>query len=148
MACFQRTQRCWTAFAVCTGIAVGVLLQFAERLTPCSTAELTLAVCVIQAVRAAAEAQQTPSGAEAGPLPLRAGPKLTSLRKPPAAAKPIKAKPVIIRKRAQPSTDEEAQQVGAAENATACAILCTVHSLLHCCCVTCARPTAAFGLLR
>ncbi|KAL3160520.1 hypothetical protein ABBQ32_010824 [Trebouxia sp. C0010 RCD-2024] len=62
------------------------------------------------AVRAASEAQQTSSGTEAGPLPLRAGAKLTSLRKPPAASKPTKAKRVIIRKRAQPPSDEEAQQ--------------------------------------
>ncbi|KAL3151358.1 hypothetical protein ABBQ38_013190 [Trebouxia sp. C0009 RCD-2024] len=61
------------------------------------------------AVRAASEAQQTPTATEASPLPLRAGAKLTSLRKPPAA-KPTKAKPVIIRKRAQPASDEEAQQ--------------------------------------
>lgn len=72
----------------------------------------------MQAVRAASEAQQTPTATEASPLPLRAGAKLTSLRKPPAA-KPTKAKPVIIRKRAQPASDEEAQQVGAAKGAAA-----------------------------
>lgn len=85
------------------------------------TRDFTLAVCVMQAVRAASEAQQTSSGTEAGPLPLRAGAKLTSLRKPPAASKPTKAKRVIIRKRAQPPSDEEAQQVGAARGAAALA---------------------------
>ena len=73
----------------------------------------------MQAVRAAAEAQQAPSDAEAGLLPSAKlskpkpmGPNPMGPKKLPTAAKPSKAKPVIIRKRAQPPSDADAQQVG------------------------------------
>ena len=64
----------------------------------------------MQAVRAAAEAQQAPSDAEAGPLLARPIAKPMGPNNLPVAAKPSKAKPVIIRKRAQPAPD--VQQVG------------------------------------
>lgn len=77
----------------------------------------------MQAVRAAAEAQQVPSDTELGTLPSRAaarpskakpiGPNSMGPRKLPAASKPSKAKPVIVRKRAQPPADADARQVGA-----------------------------------
>ena len=74
---------------------------------------------VMQAVRAAAEAQQAPSDAQVGSLPSAklstakpVGPNPMGPKKLAAAAKPSKAKPVIIRKRAQPPADADAQQVG------------------------------------
>ena len=73
---------------------------------------------VIQAVRAAAEAQQAPADTDDSlPSAKLSKAKLMGLNpmgptKLPTAAKPSKAKPVIIRKRAQPPADADAQQVG------------------------------------
>ena len=73
----------------------------------------------MQAVRAAAEAQQAPSAAEVGSMPSATlskakarGPNPLGPKKLPTAAKVSKAKPVIIRKRGQPPADADAQQVG------------------------------------
>lgn len=104
----------------------------------------------MQAVRAAAEAQQISSDTELGSLPSRTatrpsnakpmGPHPMGPKKLPAASKPSKAKPVIIRKRAQPPADADAQQVGAASTKTAAypGQLTAIHKIIvssACCCM-------------
>lgn len=115
-------------------------------------------MCAMQAVRAAAEAQQIPSDTDLGSLPSRAAARASKAKpmgsnpvapkKLPAASKPSKAKPVIIRKRVQPPADADVQQVGAASTISAAySGWCTaIHSQDHissaCCCM--AAPQACF----
>ena len=96
----------------------------AQPLTSSALSMPDCRLCAMQAVRAAAEAQQVPSDTELGSLPSRVAAKPSKAKpmglnpmgpkKLPAASKPSNAKPVIIRKRAQPPADADAQQVGAA----------------------------------